>query len=54
MWWLLLVAGLVIVVLLADWRARRYQRDIDDELGRGNRNPPPFNPPPFHDRAGPH
>jgi len=54
MWWLLLVAGLVIVVLLAGWRVGRYQRDIDDELGRENRNPPSFNPPPFHDRAGPH
>ncbi|MGH9261892.1 MAG: hypothetical protein ACRD08_18695 [Acidimicrobiales bacterium] len=54
MWWsLLLVAGSIIVVLLGAWRVRRYQRDIDAELGRENRNPPPFNPPTFHDRAGP-
>lgn len=53
MWWLVLVIGLVIAVLIGDRRVRRYQRDIEGGLGR-DRNPPPFNPPPVHDRAGPH
>jgi hypothetical protein len=45
-------AGLVApagIVLLIAWRLRRYQRDIDDELGSEYRNPPLF-----HDRAAPH
>jgi hypothetical protein len=54
MWWLLLVAGLVMAGVLADWRVRRYQCDIEVGLGRENRKPGAFTPPPVHDRAGPH
>jgi hypothetical protein len=53
-WWSLgLVAGSIVGVILIALRLGRrfgrYQRDIDDELGREYRDPPHF-----HDRAGPH
>lgn len=39
---LLLLGGTIGLVLLLAWWVHRHQRDIDDELPREYRDPPPF------------